>query len=104
NTVPDPLALLCTSEFEGFPNTFLEAWSRGVPVVSTLDPDGLIGANLLGFTASSIDGLRLGLERLADDAPARTMCANRAQAYVAANHSPDIAGAAYCRLISLLTT
>lgn len=40
--------LLCTSVFEGFPNTFIEAWSNGRPVVSTVDPDTLLTRKSLG--------------------------------------------------------
>ena len=50
--------LCCTSAYEGFPNTFLEAWSLGIPVVSTFDPDGVISKFNLGWTASSVDELR----------------------------------------------
>ena len=57
-------ALLCTSEFEGFPNTFLEAWSHGVPVVSTVDPDGLIAGRRLGAVASTRESLAAALDVL----------------------------------------
>ncbi|HSF18505.1 MAG TPA: glycosyltransferase family 4 protein [Vicinamibacteria bacterium] len=46
-----------TSEHEGFPNTFLQAWSRGMPVISFVNPDGLLERHQLGLVVRSLDEL-----------------------------------------------
>lgn len=45
--------LVCTSQYEGFPNTFLEAMYFGLPIVSTFDPDGIIQSRGLGAFVES---------------------------------------------------
>jgi len=49
--------MCCTSITEGFPTTFLEVWSCGMPIVTTFDPDGVIARHGLGQVASSMDEL-----------------------------------------------
>ncbi len=50
--------VLCsTSVFEGFPNVFLEAWSMGLPLVTTFDPDGVVDRHGHGCSVEDIDGL-----------------------------------------------
>jgi len=68
--------LLCTSQTEGFPNTFLEAWSFGLPIVTTFDPDDLIARHGLGAVAENAESLADGVRNLlADHASRREACA-----------------------------
>lgn len=80
-------ALCCTSAYEGFPNTFLEAWSHGVPVVSTFDPDGRIGSSRLGVVAHDVTGLTAGLRELFMDRKRWKEASSNARSYFEANHT-----------------
>lgn len=94
---------LCTSQAEGFPNTFLEAWYHGRPVVSSLDPDGVIAKYRLGSIGDSPKELARSLNLLLDDNKSWTESATAARAYVRENHSIDQVVAAYERLLDSLT-
>lgn len=56
-----------TSKYEGFPNTFLQAWSRGIPVLSLLDPDNVISRYGLGEVAENEDDLQYKLIKLLEN-------------------------------------
>jgi glycosyltransferase involved in cell wall biosynthesis len=60
--------LVNTSDYEGFPNTFIQAWMRAVPVVSlTVNPDGLLDGHGIGAVCGSEEALFATLRRFLDD-------------------------------------
>jgi len=95
------VALVNTSPVEGMPNTFLEAWAQGVPVLTfSFDPDGVIQARDLGIAADGswerfVDGARqLWAERLD-----RGATSERVRAYLCETHSLQAVGAKWEELL-----
>jgi glycosyltransferase involved in cell wall biosynthesis len=77
-----------TSDYEGFPNTFIQAWLHEVPVVSLhVDPDDLLTRQGLGFHSGSLDQLVQDTRRLIENADLRTRIGQRARAYALEHHS-----------------
>jgi glycosyltransferase involved in cell wall biosynthesis len=58
------LVFMNTSEIEGFPNSYLQAWSRGTPVVAFFDPDGLIAREGLGVAVRDMEEMRQAVRQL----------------------------------------
>ncbi len=82
--------LCCTSEFEGFPNTFLEAWSYGLPIVSMFDPDNLIIEKDMGIVAKDITELASGIRMLLNEPERRRQVSDLARRYYLENHRIDV--------------
>jgi glycosyltransferase involved in cell wall biosynthesis len=60
--------LVNTSDYEGFSNTFIEAWLHGVPLVSLkVDPDNLIRENGLGSVSGNMEQLARDVESLMEN-------------------------------------
>jgi glycosyltransferase involved in cell wall biosynthesis len=71
-----------TSEIEGFPNTYLQAWSRGTPVVAFLDPEQLIARNGMGRAVTRVSELCEAIATLNGDARAWEAASLRSREYM----------------------
>jgi glycosyltransferase involved in cell wall biosynthesis len=93
-----------TSEIEGFPNTFLQAWIRGVPVVSFFDPDSVIRREGLGYAVASLDEMASVAHRLATDSQAWLEVSARCRAYMARRYGEEQILAPYLAAVERAAT
>lgn len=82
-----------TSLYEGMPNTFLQAWARGVPTIATVD----VGAPA-GRAVADLDALARELERLLADGEAWRRASARCREHFARTYSPEEVVRRYARV------
>lgn len=92
--------LVCTSKYEGFPNTFLQAWSNNVPVLSTVNPNNSIIRYNLGVYEQELDTLIEEAKNLINDNQRIKEMKLSISLYFNENHYPEYALGRFQKIIS----
>jgi glycosyltransferase involved in cell wall biosynthesis len=96
------IALLNTSHYEGFSNTYLEAFSVGTPVIAPLnaDPDHVIEKNRLGFAVKNNSDFPVVIQSVFENKERFIGISKQCQEYVYKNHDPNILAKRLVEIIS----
>jgi glycosyltransferase involved in cell wall biosynthesis len=95
--------LVNTSDVEGFPNSYLQAWIRGAPVVTLIDPDRVIERHCLGVAAKSADEIADAIRNLLDNPAAWQAASDRCRAYMDREHGEEKILATYLETFERVT-
>lgn len=79
--------LINTSKWEGFPNTFLHAWARGIPAISFFDPGAMLDGEPVTCVARGLDDMQTQLRKLMDDECAWSIAGARCSRYFEQEYS-----------------
>lgn len=93
--------VLNTSLYEGFPNTFLQAWSRGIPTVGFIDTGSRRAGEPVYDSVDDAAGAALRIERLMADDLAWHRASQRVAAHFTECHSIDAVLDDYERVLAV---
>lgn len=91
-----------TSEYEGFPNTFLQSWARGIPTVSFVDCGARDDDGPVGRVCRDFEEMRDAVALLCEDDALWAREGERARRYFLNRHTVDAAVEAYGQLFKQL--
>jgi glycosyltransferase involved in cell wall biosynthesis len=85
---------LNTSDYEGLPNTFMQAWLRGIPTLSFVRPESAPGVSGT-LACEDLDHMALRLDRLTRDRAAWSAASQACRRHFQDHHTMDVAVARY---------